>query len=97
MAWVLNYGPKCKLHYEKGSRVLIPDGFEMSQLFGAELDLWPSFSADPAFASLRLLAKKLEAKIKTSIVSEKSLLAVFEPSAILEGDEIKTSSGQGSL
>jgi hypothetical protein len=71
--WILASGVECHEQLKPGTHCWLNDAFELEP---TDLNLWDKFKDDPNFKRLKDFVDSVDGDVKTSIVSEVSLLAV---------------------
>jgi len=71
--WVISSGPECQEPLPTGTHCWINDSFELEP---TDLNLWDDYKDDPVFTRLKSIVDNVLGVVKTSIISENSILAV---------------------
>lgn len=73
--WIVSVGSEVLEHVARGQKGIVSDGMELEP---SDLELWDEFKDMPVFAELREYVKEVDGDVRTQIITEDSLLAVYE-------------------
>ncbi len=74
--WVISAGDR--VHEEAlkpGARAMVNDGMELEP---SDLELWNDFKDNPLFAELKAYVEEVDGEVRTQIITEDSVIAVYE-------------------
>lgn len=80
--WIVACGQECKEHFIDGTHAWINDSFELEP---TNLDLWDLYQDNPKFSKLKEFVDLVDGDVRSSVVSENSILAIDDD---YEGKEI---------
>ncbi len=73
--WILSVGPLVREKLSVGQKGLISDGMELEN---SDLDMWAALKDEAIFKELRDYVNEVDGEVRTQIITEDSLIAVFE-------------------
>ncbi len=73
--WIVSVGPSVRETIRPGQKGLISDGMELEL---SDLDMWEALKDNPLFAELKALQDEVDGEVRTQIITEDSLIAVYE-------------------
>lgn len=73
--WIVSVGANVRESVKAGQKGIISDGMELES---TDLNLWDSLKDLEEFKSLRDYVEEVDGEVRTQIITEDSLLAVYE-------------------
>lgn len=73
--WLVSIGSECKETMHIGQKGIISDAMELEP---SDLHLWSELKDTDAFKELRDYVEEVDGEVRTQIITEDSLLAVYE-------------------
>lgn len=73
--WVVSSGNGVQEKLQPGQKGLISDGMELEP---SDLDLWHTLKNEDVFKELKAFVESVDGEVRTQIIHESSLLAVYE-------------------